>query len=326
MVHLNQPTTGSPVLYRRFIFGAKQERVLAYTPTRIKSNIFSEIIGTSAYHFTRMGNLPGVYALLPTNDYVHQGGASNATGAANASNAHWLTTEPAHLKPSTINDVYDDVYLNDHVGLLCHKRYDAAQRPKPYSTGEFTRVTYEDDFGDPVDDALDDVDPASLDHRANLYLPNETPWHHDNMRLRPNAATPDDEILVVANSYRKLKKRLLTAKAFHGTLKLQHHPNTYVIRSEGLETAINVHLFINRNQVLESPFDKSKQGDGTVPLTSQEALLDQGAKPAGDIITKGNVVHADICDHKEAIEQTKHAILDIIKPLRPNTKQRLFVI
>ena len=326
MVHLNQPTTGSPVLYRRFIFGAKQERVLAYTPTRIKSNIFAEIIGTSPYHFTRMGNLPGVYALLPTNDYVHQGGATNATGAANASNAHWLTTEPAHLKPSTINDVYDDVYLNDQVGLLCHKRYDAGHRPKPYSTREFTRVTYEDDFGDPVDDALDNVDPKNLTHQADIYLPNETPWHHDNMRLRPNAATPDEDLRKVEEWYEILEERLLTAKSFHDDLGLQHHPNTYVIRSEGLETAINVHLFINRNQVLESPYDKHKQGDGTVPLTSQEALLNHGAKPAGDIITKGNVVHAEICEHKEAIEQTQHAILEIIKPRRPTTQPRLFVI
>ena len=99
-----------------------------------------------------------------------------------------------------------------------------------------------------------------------------------------------------------------------------------MIRAEGLETAINVHLFINRNQVLESPFDKSKQGDGTVPLTSQEALLNEQAKPAGDIITSGNVVHADICAHKEAIEQTQQAILKIVEPLRPNTQQRLFVI
>jgi len=320
MVHLNQPTTGSPVLYRRFIFGAKQERVLAYTPTRIKSNIFAEIIGTSAYHFTRMGNLPGVYALLPTNDYEHQGGAAGAT------NAPWLTTEPGHLKPATINDVYDDIYLNDHVGLLCHKRYDPSHRPKPYSAREFTRVTYEDDFGDPVDHALDDVDPASLNDRANLYLPNETPWHHDNMRLRPNSSTPKHQKLSITLWYEELKKRVRLAKAFHTKLGVSHHSSTYVIRSNGLETAINVHLFINRNQVLECPFDKHKQGDGTVPLTSQEALLNHGAKPAGDIITKGNVVHAEICEHKEAIEQTQHAILEIVKPLRPSTKQRLFVI
>jgi len=62
------------------------------------------------------------------------------------------------------------------------------------------------------------------------------------------------------------------------------------------------------------------------PLSSQEALLHEQAKPAGDIITQGNVIHADICAHKEAIEQTQQAILKIVKPLRATTTQRLFVI
>jgi len=78
--------------------------------------------------------------------------------------------------------------------------------------------------------------------------------------------------------------------------------------------------------VIKYPFDYSKVGDGTVPLTSQEELLKHRAKPAGDIITKGKVVHAKICEHKEAIEQTQYTILEIIQPRRPTTKQRLFVI
>jgi len=83
--------------------------------------------------------------------------------------------------------------------------------------------------------------------------------------------------------------------------------------------------------VLECPLNKAREGDGTVPLkhsgiSRQEALLNHGAKPAGDIITQGNVIHADICAHKEAIEQTQQAILKIVKPLRATTTQRLFVI
>jgi len=324
MVHLNQPTTGSPVLYRRFLFGAHQERVLAYSFSRFKSNIFSEIIGSSAYHFTRIGNLPGVYALLPTNDYVHQAGA--ATNPEGANKAHWLTTEPGHLKPDTITDIYDDVYLDEQVGLLCHKRYDAGDRPNPYTPQEFTRVTYEDDFGDEVDDYLHKVDPEYLNDRANIYLPNETPWHHDNMRLRLSSGTPKNEIKKRDKWYKAFKAKLLSAKKFHHELGVSHHPTTYVVRSDGLDTVINVHLFINRNQVLECPLNKAREGDGTVPLTSQEALLNEQAKPAGDIITQGNVIHADICAHKEAIEQTQQAIVKIVKPLRPSTKQRLFVI
>ena len=81
----------------------------------------------------------------------------------------------------------------------------------------------------------------------------------------------------------------------------------------------------------ECALNKARQGGGTVPLkhsgiSRQEALLNEQAKPAGDIITQGNVIHADICAHKEAIEQTQQAILKIVKPLRVSTKQRLFVI
>ena len=328
MVHLNQPTTGSPLLYRRFITGAKSERMPPFKLMKWPDNVFSEVLGTSSYHFTRMANLAGAYALLPTNDYAHQ---------AAASLADWLTIAPPELKPTDIEDIYEHVYLNDKagLGLVSDKRYFAdSKTPRPYTEREFTRVSYEprwdsDSVSDePINELIDEVDAEDLPLPSNayIYLPEETPWHHDNMRLRPNAATPKDKLKSVAESYRKLEEKVRQAKAFHEALGLKHHRDTYVIRSDGLETVTQVHLFLNTSHVIESPFTKTKDGDGTVPLTSQEALLGEQAKPAGDIITKGKVVHADICGNEAAIAQTQQAVSDIIESIRPATKQRLFVI
>jgi len=328
MVQLNQPSSGAPVLYRRFIFGSSRERVPPYNVPKWSNNIFSEVIGTSSYHFTQMSNLAGAYALLPTNDYRHQ---------TTARTADWLTTAPPDLKPGDINDIYEDVYLNERVGLLCHKRYlGDSNVPRPYSEREFTRVRYQTRWGAQrqrgrrTDKLINEVEaedlPLSSD--AKLYLPEETPWHHDNMRLRPNSATPDEDLLAVAIEYRKIEKKVRQAKAFHAALGLKQHPNTYVIRSNGLETVTQVHLFLNTGFVIACPFRETEQGDGTVPLSSQEALLHQPgppAKSAGDIITNGKVIHADICTNPVAIEQTQHAILTIMAPLRPTATQRLFV-
>ncbi|MBI3774100.1 MAG: hypothetical protein HY273_00860 [Gammaproteobacteria bacterium] len=81
----------------------------------------------------------------------------------------------------------------------------------------------------------------------------------------------------------------------------------------------------NGNAVLDCPYERTKEGDGTVPLTSQESLIAQHAIPAGPVITKGHVVHADICKHPEAIVQTKDAITKLVEPLRPKNQDRLYV-
>lgn len=100
-------------------------------------------------------------------------------------------------------------------------------------------------------------------------------------------------------------------KTFHNKLRLQHHPQTFVIRSQGEETVVDTTLALDKHGVLECPYDRNKAGDGTVPLTSAEALLQQFAKASGEVITQGKVVHADICSNPAAVQQT----LDSIKTL-----------
>ena len=111
-----------------------------------------------------------------------------------------------------------------------------------------------------------------------------------------------------------------------GSLKL--HPNTYIISSTGLPTVTQVRMVLNKDKngdsLLECPYERTPDGDGTVPLSSQDALLAYGAKRAGPVITEGNVVHADICTHPQAIQQIKDAMAELVAPLRPKDQERLF--
>ncbi len=340
IIHLNQPTTGAPALYRRFVSGASPEREnLFFNLGELKStafnNVFSEVLGTSSYHFTRMaGPMIGALCLLPTNDYVHRPGAK--TG-------EWLHCPPRGLKPEVIKDVYtENLYLNDSVGLISHKRYNAEGKPKPYTAQEFEKVWYHDVRGYFYDVLRSRVDRTRVPDNAHAYLPEETPWHLDNMRLRPHAGMPDEEWKVAQKWFKKFVEFLSVAQAFHAALRekdgsLKQHPNTHVIRSSGLSTVTQVRLFLtadkNGDAVLECPYERTKDGDGTVPLTSQEALLTtpnstaqpQGPKAKDTIITKGNVVHAQICEHTEAIGQTQAAIAELVKELRPKDQARLYV-
>ncbi|MBI3776036.1 MAG: hypothetical protein HY273_10875 [Gammaproteobacteria bacterium] len=305
IVHLNQPTTGAPVLYRRFIGGSRPEREPWYKLTKLPDNVFAEILGTTSYHFTRMaGPMAGALSLLPTNDHVTQAGATDGG---------WLSA-PAALLSSCPGNIYD-AYLNDKVGLISHKRYDMfSKTPEPRW----------------YDIPLPQVqDRSAIPPDAKLHLPEETPWHQDNMRLRPHAGMTDGEWKVAEDWYAKFEKFLHTAQAFHAALGLKYHPNTYVIRSNGANTVTHVRLLLNTdkngNAVLDCPYERTKEGDGTVPLTSQESLVANGASPAGPVITKGHVVHADICKHPEAIVQTKDAITKLVEPLRPKNQDWLYV-
>jgi hypothetical protein len=322
IIHLNQPTTGAPALYRRFLGGARPEREPWYKLSKLPDNVFAEILGTTSYHFTRMaGPMAGALCLLPTNDYVHRPGAK--TG-------EWLHCPPRGLKPEVINDVYtENLYLHDNVGLISHKRYNAEGKPKPYTAQEFEKVWYHDVGGYFHDVLRSRVDGSCVPDNANAYLPEETPWHHDNMRLRPHDGMTETESRIAEKWYEDFKIFLNKAQAFHAALGMKQHPNTYVIRSNGMNTVTQVRLILNADKngdaVLGSPYERTKDGDGTVPLTSQEALLAHGAKVIGPMITEGNVVHAKICEHAEAIKQTQAAITELVKELRPKDQARLYV-
>ena len=349
VIHLNQPTTGAPALFRRFLTGAGLEREnLFFNLGRLKStgfnNVFSEVLGTTRYHFTRMaGPMVGALCLLPTNDYMHKPGAKNA---------QWLNCPPRGLKPQVINDIYTDVYLNDKVGLISHPRYDAMGQPKPYTAKEFMKVRFTKKVGAALEQTLSkaggllkefilgqatapreggvkDFRPEEIPPDADYYLPEESPWHQDNMRLRPHKGMTEEEREIADVWFKEFKNYLLMAQAFHATLGLKYHPSTYVICSNGMNTVTQVRLLLtqdkNGDSVLDCPYERTKEGDGTVPLISQEALTAQGAKIIGPVITAGNVVHAKICEHIEAIDQAQAAIKVLMEELRLKDQDRLYV-
>ena len=86
--------------------------------------------------------------------------------------------------------------------------------------------------------------------------------------------------------------------------------------------------------MLACPYERTTDGDGTVPLSSQNALLrtpnstaqPQDPEAKDKIITKGNVVHAKICEHPDAIDQTINAIAVLVKELRPKDQAQLYVL
>ena len=149
------------------------------------------------------------------------------------------------------------------------------------------------------------------------------------MRLRPHAGMTIEQRKVAKVWFEDFKNYLGKAQAFHAALGLKHHSNTYVIRSNGVNTVTQVLLVLSQDKqgdsVMDCPYERTKEGDGTVPLTSQQCLVEQGATSAGPVITKGHVVHADICKHGEAISQTKDAIVKLVEPLRPKDQDRLYV-
>ena len=157
------------------------------------------------------------------------------------------------------------------------------------------------------------------------------------MRLRPHEGMTQKEWDDAEDWYGKFKKCLRMAQAFHAALGLKYHRNTYVIRSNGVNTVTQVRLVLNPDKcgdvVLDCPYERNKEGDGTVPLTSQQALLvvpGSTAKSAGregvdTVINDGHRVHADICKHSGAIAQTKEAIAQLVEPLRPKDQDRLYV-
>ena len=71
-----------------------------------------------------------------------------------------------------------------------------------------------------------------------------------------------------------------------------------------MPTVTTVKFELDKNGLLKCPLNLKGQveGDSTVPLTSQEALVHQGDKKAklvGKTIVGGK--HAEICTHKDAM-------------------------
>lgn len=314
IIHLNQPTTGAPLLYRRFITGTGPEKGFPFGLFPLNrdggiNNVFGEILGNTPYHFTQMAaKLAGALQLLPTNDYTHDPQKPPKT---------WLKINHSALKPNrplTELDIYDDVYKSERIGLIACRRYDAIGKPQPYTEEEFKRVSYIDleNGGEKGDGLLSEVDPANYQGLPHtIYSPRRTPYSDDNYRLRGKGVMKYGGTKKKNSFLGEFFNNLDRVKTFHNKLRLQHHPQTFVIRSQGEETVVDTTLALDKHGVLECPYDRNKAGDGTVPLTSAEALLQQFAKASGEVITQGKVVHADICSNPAAVQQT----LDSIKTL-----------
>lgn len=268
-----------------------------------------DFFNDSSYHFTQVAaKLAGALQLLPTNDYTHDHQAKPKT---------WLKIKHTALEPNQPLDqldIYDDIYKSERIGLIACKRYDAKGQPKPYTEEEFKRVRYWDLSGEGAerDVRLSEANSADYQGRPHtIYSPTLTPYSDDNYRLRGKGSMKLGSEKKDGNFLGEFFNNLDAAKTFHDKLRLQHHPQTFVIRSQGVETVVDTTLELDKHGVLECPYERNKAGDGTVPLTSEEALLHQSAQPAGPVITQGRVVHADICGNAAAVQQT----LDSIKTL-----------
>ena len=95
---------------------------------------------------------------------------------------------------------------------------------------------------------------------------------------------PDEELKVAQKWFKKFEEFLSVAQTFHAALRekdgsLKQHSNTYVIRSSGLNTVTQVRLLLGKDKdgdaVLECPYERTQDGDGTVPLS--EVRLSGGA-------------------------------------------------
>ena len=118
---------------------------------------------------------------------------------------------------------------------------------------------------------------------------------------------------------------------------MKHYKKTFIVTSEGKDTLNFVELKFNSENILDISFKASrrKQGDGTVPLTSQDALLHNAAKRAGPVVTPNtqnttkhdtigitDVTHASMPSNRNAIAQVLEKIETItqsIKPVKVNT-------
>jgi hypothetical protein len=315
VIHMDQPTTGAPVLYHRFVTGTAPERSFFST-----ENVFSEILGNNPYHFTRMASpLTGALCLLPTNEYASQPGEQKYA---------WLrTNDPRLVLDKPITDVYEDVYKSEKWGLINCKRYDQAGNPRPYQEKEFEEVMYEQ----PVPSAAGAVTvrvPRStfgngpLPTGAITYIPEDNLYRRDNHRLRPHDGLDRETRKKARDHWKEFTKNIDKAKSFHAALKLDQHKTTHVVRSTGLKTVTQVTFQLNTKGELECPLVRPENGDGTVPLTSQEVLIESGAKEAGPVITGG--VHSEICTHPQAVRQVTDLLRGtLVTALRtePQTKR-----
>ena len=315
VVHMDQPTTGAPALYRRFITGTGPERELL----GLEDKVFGAVLGNNSYHFTSMAApLIGALSLLPTNDYVaKQGDAKH----------QWFCTVDPKLKFSKpIADVYTDVYLgegeekNEKWSLIGCKRYDAAGQPKPYQEKEFEIVR---DLVSMEEYPRFFYEGKPLPLNAEILpAPADNPYRQDNHRLRPHVGLDRETLTKAADYWSEFSIKIEKAKAFHAKLKLDQHTDTHVVRSRGVDTVTQVTFSLNDRGLLECPLVRTENGDGTVPLTSQEALLQTAAKPAGKIIQGGK--HAEICTHPEAMKQVmdllRGSFVDALRD-KPQSKQ-----
>ncbi len=124
----------------------------------------------------------------------------------------------------------------------------------------------------------------------------------------------------------KVDKAILAAKKFHDTLALGRHPKTYLAASTGVTTVKKVDLQLtrdnNKNWVLDLPYNTSDDGDGTVPITSLEALYapkpEPIAIPAGKVITGNNSIHAEVPKNTMALEQSEQYLFTCMRYIELN--------
>jgi len=331
IIHLNQPTTGAPILYRRFQGGTSAEKRFPFSIDAIGDNVFNEILGNNSYHFTRVGGmLAGAIQLLPTNDYV----------CAETGDKKWLQLKDKRLSSRVgETDIYK-LYKDKTVGLVSCKRYDASGIPKPYTKEEFQRVTLSDSWDQEnfTDEYVKNITTAKIKSfdKAEYYYRDTTPYTQDNYRLRTTSSSYRQK-KKGANIYRKIEENVDGASSFHSKLRLKHHKKTWIVASEGKNTLNFVELKLNSENILDISFNASrrKQGDGTVPLTSQDALLRNAAKRAGpavtprtqntsthDTIGSTDVTHASMPSNRNAIAQVLEkieVITQTVKPVKVNT-------
>jgi len=331
IIHLNQPTTGAPVLYRRFVTGTSPEKRFPFSISAIGDNVFNEILGNNSYHFTRMaGPLAGAVQLLPTNDYV----------CDETPDKHWLQVTDTKLNAIAGNiknkNIYD-LYKSNTLGLISCKRYDKNGIPKPYTKEEYKRVSFTDIFGDEVDDYVANVKADDLKNASDIkyYYEDNSPYMKDNYRLKPEKSGNLVDNLDSGETYSDIIENIKLANTFHTKLCLKHHVNTYVVRSTGKKTITNAQLNLDSDNILNCKYNISlnKAGDGTVPLTSQEALIKgKGgqAEPAGKIVTTNmpsveiadviginDITHAKMPGNRHGISQTLSKILKVIMTVKP---------
>ena len=135
----------------------------------------------------------------------------------------------------------------------------------------------------------------------------------------------DKEVLLEAAKYwEKFEENIKKAQTFHANLGLAQHDNTHVIRARGVATVTYVKFKLDAANLLKCELERTYEGDGTVPLSSQEALIHQGdktAKAAGPIIKEGK--HADICTHNEAMKAVKALLTgELVAEFRTQTQDK----